>query len=466
MKNTLIDFLKLLPFKLFSLKSLFKKWLYIPCSYTFLLMKMATRISHPLFMIMCFTFWFAFEIEEIITLRLDLYQRDSYGSPFYNSSHSKSEIIRRAAARSVSRSNPITLDNSVAKLVYYRAEYLLHIRLGTPPVDVFALMDTGSHLTWIQCQPCILCVPQITPLFNPPDSSSYEKISCGPDKPCPSKSYSQCGADGFCHYNSRYGDGSSSKGFLSKETMRMGSTSSGEVVEIPNFIFGCGNDNEIKSGTQISAVIGLGAGPYSMVTQLGSHSMQKFAYCLIPLGSKDRFSHVRFGPTASVQGPGTITIPLVHKHTSNLYFVTLEAFTIGRTRVKFASEMAVEEGNIVIDSGTSMSTLPKQFFNEMKHVVITQTSARPVPDPRKQFGLCYQKDKSLQLPNIVANFRGGDVPLKWYNAFVSVDEMECLAFKVSDDVPIYGSVAQQDFIVGYDRLHGTISFRPFKCSDF
>jgi hypothetical protein len=43
----------------------------------------------------------------------------------------------------------------------------MELAIGTPPVPFVALADTGSDLTWMQCQPCKLCFAQGTPVYDP-----------------------------------------------------------------------------------------------------------------------------------------------------------------------------------------------------------------------------------------------------------------------------------------------------------
>lgn len=45
--------------------------------------------------------------------------------------------------------------------------YIVTIELGGRNITV--IVDTGSDLTWAQCQPCRLCYNQPEPLFNPPN---------------------------------------------------------------------------------------------------------------------------------------------------------------------------------------------------------------------------------------------------------------------------------------------------------
>ncbi|CAN1342839.1 Protein ASPARTIC PROTEASE IN GUARD CELL 1 [Linum perenne] len=53
------------------------------------------------------------------------------------------------------------------------------------------VLDTGSDVNWLQCDPCADCYTQTDPIFNPSASSTYSPVSC--DSPlCSSLELSSC----------------------------------------------------------------------------------------------------------------------------------------------------------------------------------------------------------------------------------------------------------------------------------
>lgn len=60
------------------------------------------------------------------------------------------------------------------------AEYIVTVGLGTPKRDLSLTFDTGSDITWTQCEPCDAkhCYRQQEPLFDPSKSTSYTALSC------------------------------------------------------------------------------------------------------------------------------------------------------------------------------------------------------------------------------------------------------------------------------------------------
>ncbi|CAL8995946.1 unnamed protein product [Prunus brigantina] len=64
-------------------------------------------------------------------------------------------------------------------LVIGSGNYIVTVSLGTPAKQLSLAFDTGSDLTWTQCQPCTgSCYKQTEPIFDPSLSASYKNISC------------------------------------------------------------------------------------------------------------------------------------------------------------------------------------------------------------------------------------------------------------------------------------------------
>ena len=139
----------------------------------------------------------------------------------------------------------------------------MNLSIGTPMVPLVMIMDTGSGSIWTQCKPCTYCFEQATPIFNPKLSSSFSDVTCF-SKLCKALRNSRCG-NGCCEYLNVYGDGSSSQGFLLRETLTFE-----EQVSLPRIGFGCGVNNEVIGMNNVAGIVGLGRGTLSLVSQLGS----------------------------------------------------------------------------------------------------------------------------------------------------------------------------------------------------
>jgi ferredoxin len=57
--------------------------------------------------------------------------------------------------------------------------YVVTVGLGTPKKELTLIFDTGSDLTWTQCEPCVgSCHNQAETIFEPRASKTYSNITC------------------------------------------------------------------------------------------------------------------------------------------------------------------------------------------------------------------------------------------------------------------------------------------------
>ncbi|CAN1245959.1 Aspartic proteinase CDR1 [Linum grandiflorum] len=394
---------------------------------------------------------------------IDLLHRDSPNSPLYNPHETRAQRLENAAKRSLRGARhrldiirSARLDDVEAPLTPDTAEYLVKISLGTPSFPIFAVADTGSDIIWTQCKPCSNCYDQIAPLFDPKKSTTYKEVAC---------SSSVCSelAVPLATTQVGYGDQSHTIGDLATDTLTLNSTS-GRPVALPKMIIGCGHDNSGTFSNTTSGIVGLGGGPASLVSQLGSTISGKFSYCMPPFGT-NKPSTLSFGQNAVVSN-GVSTPILSDESQPTFYYLQLDAISVGTTRVPFnnGGGAANQQGNIIIDSGTTLTFVPSTVLSQLSDAITSQVTggtATQVDD----LGPCYKDDGSLKVPNVTMHFDGGDVELTQANTFLEVAEgVYCFAFAGSNSLPIYGNVAQQNFLVGYDVKEGSVTFKPTDCT--
>ena len=405
---------------------------------------------------------------------LDLIHRDSPKSPFYNPSETHSQRVAKALRRSINRVNSFKPSSSVSPnslqtdIFSDSGEYLMKYFVGTPPVPILGIADTGSDLIWLQCKPCTECYNQTGPFFDPEKSTTYKRISCTSSQ-CESLDYTSCSKDSTsCQYSVNYGDKSFSKGDLAVDTLTLNSTSS-RPVPFPKTIIGCGLNYSLTSGVTGFGIVGLGGGKASLVSQLHSSIGGKFSYCLMPfIYSQDNTSSkLNFGSHAVVSGFGTVSTPLVlHKRPHTYYYLTLEAMSVGNKRLELSSSSASggSKVNIIIDSGSTLTYFPAEFYSKFESAVAEEINFERIHDPSHLLGLCYNNSDDIDVPNITAHFSGADVKLNPTNAFWPItDELVCLAFRAGQ-LSIFGNVAQSNMLVGYDHVEKTVSFKPTHCT--
>ncbi|KAJ8538437.1 hypothetical protein K7X08_027658 [Anisodus acutangulus] len=414
---------------------------------------------------------------------LDLIHRDSPLSPFYNPSNTPSDRLRNAFHRSFSRASffrkySFCTNNTIQSDTFpIPGEYLMKISIGTPPIEILAIADTGSDLTWTQCKPCINCFHQSAPLFDSNKSSTYKTLGCNTEE-CTSLGTSSCVGGNICEYQMSYGDQSHTIGDLAFEKFTFPSTS-GNNVDIPNVVFGCGHDNGGTFNSYTSGIIGLGGGKVSIINQLDNEINGKFSYCLIPLESSisNASSHINFGNSAIMSDPNVVSTPLIKKESSTFYYLNLEGVSVeNKTLIfkssKISSASAVGDGdgkgNIIIDSGTTLTLLPNDFYTKLESMLVDSIKATKKDDPSGTFGLCYESENGIiDAPKIVAHFTNADFELLPSSTFAQVEEgLVCLTIVPAEDIAIFGNLAQGNFLIGYDLVANKVSFLPTDCTKY
>ncbi|CAN1245887.1 Aspartic proteinase CDR1 [Linum grandiflorum] len=412
---------------------------------------------------------------------IDLLHRDSPDSPLYNPLETRAERLQNAAMRTIGaarhridRLRPATSGGIATPLVpdTFTAEYLIKLSVGKdilfayvgrPSFPIIAVPDTGSDIIWTQCKPCRNCYKQIAPLFDPRKSATYRNVSCS-SRICP-KVGSSCRNGDVCGYTMNYGDQSYTIGDVAIDTLTLNSTT-GRPIAFHNMIIGCGHDNFGTFANTTSGIVGLGGGPASLVSQLGSTISGKFSYCLPPFGSK-KPSTLSFGQSAIVSH-GIRTPLLSDKSNPTSYYLQLDAISVGTKRVPFpnlgGALCPTGQGNIIIDSGTSLTLVPEGVLSQLQDAVDSQVRGG-TPSQVEGMAPCYNDLGRLIVPNVTMHFQGGDVVLTRMNTFVEAgDNVYCFAFVETDSIAIYGNVAQHNFLVGYDIKERSVTFKPKDCT--
>ncbi|XP_062199647.1 aspartic proteinase nepenthesin-1-like [Phragmites australis] len=382
---------------------------------------------------------------------------------------------RVAALQSLATSLPANVITTARILVRAsEGEYLMDMGIGTPPRYYSAILDTGSDLIWTQCAPCLLCVDQPTPYFDPTQSPTYVRLTCSSPM-CNALYYPLC-FQKVCVYQYFYGDSASTAGVLANETFTFGTNTT--RVTVPSISFGCGS---INSGAlaNSSGMVGFGRGSLSLVSQLGS---PRFSYCLTSFLSPTP-SRFYFGVYAtlnssntSTSGPVQSTPFVVNPALPTMYFLNMTGISVGGDLLGidpsvFAINDADGTGGVIIDSGTTITylaqpaydTVRAAFVSQIKLPLLNVTDASVLdtcfnwPPPPRQ---------SVTLPEVVFHFDGADMVLPLPNYMYSDTSTGalCLAMAPSVDGSIIGNFQHQNFHVLYDLENSLLSFVPAPCN--
>ncbi|KAJ4801485.1 Eukaryotic aspartyl protease family protein [Rhynchospora pubera] len=384
---------------------------------------------------------------------------------------SKSELIRRATHHSLQRvSKLVSLvpsNNFSVACHASTASYVMDISIGTPPVLLSAILDTGSDLIWTQCNPCTACFAQPNPIFTPPNSTTFSKIPCSASL-CKSLTKSTCNSE--CDYEYSYGDGSSTKGFMGYETFSFGADNS---VKFPGIGFGCGTNN-IGATDNSSGIVGMGRGALSLVSQL---NVSKFSYCFNSIHNKGS-SILLLGSWANMTSNISKSTPFMpNPHgspMSSFYYLSLEGITVGETLLPIPPSVfqltAEGSGGLIIDSGTTVTALEERAFIMVTRAFMSRIKLPQASGASLGLSLCFTLPdsgmKSVDIPKLIFHFDGADLdmPLENYIVEDTSNRLLCLGMVSTRGISILGNMQQQNMNILYDMEKGLLSFEPAVCS--
>ncbi|KAM4077226.1 hypothetical protein ACJW30_12G123400 [Castanea mollissima] len=324
------------------------------------------------------------------------------------------------------------IDDIRAPVYVGDGEFLMNLSIGTPAVLLVAIMDTGSDLIWTQCKPCTYCFEQATPVFNPKLSSSFLDVTCSSNL-CKALRNSRCG-NGCREYLNVYGDGSSSQGFLSRESLTFE-----EQVFVPRIGFGCGENNQVIGMKNVAGIAGLGRGTLSLVSQLGS---RKYSYCSTSIGD-NKSSSLLFGSLVdlTVSNGAVKSTPLIRSPIlPSLYYSSLEGITVGQTLLPIPKSLfqigSDGGGGLMIDSGTT--------------AFVAQTKLQVSYSYTTEFDLCFdlpsKNVEEIKFPRLVFHFKGLDLELRAENYMIPDTKLglACLTMRPKGRLSVFGNCQQRN----------------------
>ncbi|MCL7052092.1 hypothetical protein MKW94_008847 [Papaver nudicaule] len=258
--------------------------------------------------------------------------------------------------------------------------YYTKLAIGSPSIDYYLHVDTGSDILWVNCAQCSPCAKKTDidnlnlKIYDPRNSSTARLVPCSSgfctefnQGPIPS-----CSSNGVCGYGLQYGDGSESVGYFVKDVIEFDQVFGDHQTTTSNasIAFGCGikqTGNLVKSVGALDGILGFGASSTSMLSQLASSGKvkKKFAHCLD--GKNDGGIFV----IGDVVQPTLKTTPLVPNATH--YNVNMEFVQVGNTVLDIPKQVFIggKGKGTIIDSGTTLAYLPGEIFDPLRQMIFT-----------------------------------------------------------------------------------------------
>ncbi|GJN29054.1 hypothetical protein PR202_gb17245 [Eleusine coracana subsp. coracana] len=151
-------------------------------------------------------------------------------------------------------------------------QYYTTISIGNPPKPYFLDVDTGSDLTWIQCDaPCSNCAKGPHPLYKPAQGN----IIPGSDSSCQEVQGNPSDTSKQCDYDILYADQSSSLGVLARDNMQL-ITEDGERTNL-DVVFGNTYSAEVQKLIHGDQELGV-RGPTGRLTRVIFDSGSTYTY--------------------------------------------------------------------------------------------------------------------------------------------------------------------------------------------
>lgn len=359
--------------------------------------------------------------------------------------------------------------------VYPHGLYYVAMNIGNPPKPYFLDVDSGSDLTWLQCDaPCRSCNEVPHPLYRPTKSKLVPCVH----RLCASLHNGLTGKHRCdspheqCDYVIKYADQGSSTGVLINDSFALRLTN-GSVAR-PSVAFGCGYDQQVRGGDLSSptdGVLGLGTGSVSLLSQLKQRGVTKnvVGHCLSLRGGGFLF----FGDDLVPYQRATWT-PMARSAFRNYY-------SPGSASLYFGDRsLGVRLAKVVFDSGSSFTYFAAKPYQALVTALKDGLSRTLEEEPDTSLPLCWKGqepfksvlDVRKEFKSLVLNFASGkktlmEIPPENY-LIVTENGNACLGILNGSeiglkDLSIIGDITMQDHMVIYDNEKGKIGWIRAPC---
>ncbi|XP_038680268.1 aspartic proteinase CDR1-like [Tripterygium wilfordii] len=410
----------------------------------------------------------------------DLIHYDSKLSPFYDQSKTESERSKEALIRSLNRLNhfnsSMLIDAKFVESDLTIGDYFMNISISTPD-NRLVIPTMLSGLTWIRCGPCSSnCENQHQSLYNPKLSDTYHDIMFT-SSDCRILRRSERGELGECRYQGYHsGNNIVSSGVLGTETfflkrdLQVGSPSTHDE-SFSHIMFGCDEVHQGNFKDKVEGVVGLGQGPFSLVSQVGKkigENANKFSYCLVEKPFEKQ-SKIKFGPDLTLNKENKeykVKFQASQTQAHVRYHLNLESISVNDEKI----EMANKKHDMTVDIQTSLTSLPSNIYNEYitkvkKHFDDVHYIEHP------EHGTCFLKKQvnGLKRPKVVLHFSDSsgshvDFPVNPSTMFQeSIFGRMCSTIIQNDEISILGNKAQVDVHMIFDLSAHLLTFAPVDC---
>lgn len=388
---------------------------------------------------------------------------------------------------------------SLSKLPFrHNVSLTVSLSVGTPPQNISMVLDTGSELSWLNCNstspsPSANSSSYSTGFFDLARSASYSTFRC--DSPmCTSRTRdfpipTSCDSSRLCHTILSYADASSSEGTLASDTFYFGSNNlSGLAFGCMVSVYSTNADQDAKN----TGLMGMNRGSLSFISQMG---FPKFSYCI----SSSDFSGLLLLGEVNLTSSPAIQLnytPLIQISTPLPYFdrvaytVRLEGIKVNDVLLPLPESILVPDhtgaGQTMVDSGAQFSFLLGPVYSVLKTEYTRQINGTLdlLDDPNFVFqgamDLCYRvpanRTRMPEFPSVSLVFSGAEMTVPGDRAMYRVpdggpggvgDPVHCLSFGNADllgiEAFVIGHHHQQNVWMEFDLQNSRIGLASVRC---
>ncbi|KAJ4766322.1 hypothetical protein LUZ62_076697 [Rhynchospora pubera] len=348
--------------------------------------------------------------------------------------------------------------------VYPNGLYYVTMNIGNPAKPYYLDVDTGSDLTWLQCDaPCKSCSKVPHPLYRP---TKQKLVPCS-DPIC--SALCQCDT-AQCDYMLQYKDQGSSRGVLVSDAFTFRLTNKSTVR--PTLTFGCGYDQQfsnLNAPASTDGVLGLGGGKVSIMSQLKDQGVTHnvVGHCLGRNGGGLLFFGDDLVPYSKVTWA-----PLSLRHKN---------YSPGSASLYFGGKsLGVKQTDVVFDSGSTYTYFTSQAYQALVSAVKSDIGDKlKVASDDPSLPLCWKGQKPFKsisdvrkyFKSVALSFVNGksmlEIPPDNY-LVVTEHGNACLGILNGSEVglmdfSVIGDITLQDLMVVYDNENGQIGWIKTAC---
>ncbi|EXB60102.1 Aspartic proteinase Asp1 [Morus notabilis] len=358
--------------------------------------------------------------------------------------------------------------------VYPLGYYSVSLKIGNPPKVYDLDIDSGSDLTWVQCDaPCTGCTKPRDQLYKPKNNTMHcadpicSAIHSSNNHPCKSPTDQ-------CDYEIEYADRGSSFGVLVRDSIPL-TFSNGSTLG-PRLAFGCGYDQTYGgpgAPPQTAGVLGLGNGKASILSQLTQMGLTRnvVGHCLSSRGGGFLFFGDDFVPSSGITWTA-ISQDYVDKH-----------YGSGPAELYFGGKPAGIKGlEVIFDSGSSYTYFNSPAYEAVVNLVKKSLNGKPLKDTAedKSLPICWKGNKAFKsvqdakkfftpLALSFTNFKHVQLQLL-PEAYLIVTKLGSVCLGILngtqvglENLNIIGDVSLQEKMVIYDNEKKQIGWGPVNC---